>query len=510
MPPEISKPLSDISVSERLASSARRQVKATRRTKRTTAKKLRVVTYARISEDAVGKQGLGVKRQNGDTTELAGRLGFEVAERHVDNDISGGDFTDRAAYDEMLLAIERGDVQVVIAWAMDRFGREGLEQQEFLLICEVYGVRIITCEGDDIDYGSVDVDTDGAVAMATVKNAFATLERAKIRKRVRGKHRELAVAGKFSGGRRPFGYDKAGHELNPVEAALIREAVDMILAGKSLTHIAKDWSYRGVPTTTGGKWHGETVRGILLGARIAGKRVFQGEVVGDAAWPAIITMEEHQRLNLMNPRQQPHPPRTYLLSGGLLRCGLCGVALTSNPRKDHKGVVERRYHCRKQPPYDGCGRITVKAEPIEEAVTEMFFGVLDEEAIERVRERQADTSGRAKELIDEVAQLRVGKSNIAMMLALGKMDRSVYLETEAKVERDIAALSRELDEIVGVGAAQVIGTSAAEIKDTWYEMSVESQRSRLRVYLDHIVVGPPVRGQNFFNIDRLAPPVWRA
>jgi len=47
----------------------------------------RAAIYARISKDKIGA-GLGADRQQADCRELAGRLGWTVAEVFTDNDIS--------------------------------------------------------------------------------------------------------------------------------------------------------------------------------------------------------------------------------------------------------------------------------------------------------------------------------------------------------------------------------------------------------------------------------------
>jgi len=49
-------------------------------------------------------------------------------------------------------------------------------------------------------------------------------------------------------------------------------------------------------TSYADRWVGSTLRRVLVSARIAGLREHNGEVVGDAAWPAIIDRATHDRL----------------------------------------------------------------------------------------------------------------------------------------------------------------------------------------------------------------------
>jgi hypothetical protein len=50
-----------------------------------------------------------------------------------------------------------------------------------------------------------------------------------------------------------------------------------------------------------------------------------------------------------------------------------------------------RYVCRKAPGYPNCGRMTVKAEPVEGQVAEMLFHVIDDAALRATIEAKGET-----------------------------------------------------------------------------------------------------------------------
>ncbi|MGH8572365.1 MAG: hypothetical protein ACREX8_07305 [Gammaproteobacteria bacterium] len=100
-------------------------------------------------------------------------------------------------------------------------------------------------------------------------------------------------------------------------------------------------------TSTGGRWRTATLRHRLASARISGRREHTpggsytggrplcGEIVAEvAAWPAIITPEDSDRLRalLSNParRVTTGSARKYLLSG-ILVCGRCGYGNRREP-----------------------------------------------------------------------------------------------------------------------------------------------------------------------------------
>src|SRR5690606_282167 len=85
-------------------------------------------------------------------------------------------------------------------------------------------------------------------------------------------------------------------EINPEEAAVIRECARRLLAGESLRTVV-DWlNDSGVPTSTGRRWSKQALRWMMRSGRIAGLRERGGQVVGPAVWPGILTAEEHRQL----------------------------------------------------------------------------------------------------------------------------------------------------------------------------------------------------------------------
>jgi len=93
-----------------------------------------------------------------------------------------------------------------------------------------------------IDLGG-DVTGNGVGAIVfTILSAFATFERERIATRIREVKQMKKAQGKFTGGRRAFGYDVIGGEKVPREdeQMVIREMVKMREAGSTYRQIA-DW-----------------------------------------------------------------------------------------------------------------------------------------------------------------------------------------------------------------------------------------------------------------------------
>src|SRR4051794_26962927 len=128
---------------------------------------VRAIIYRRQSEDRTGQQA-GVDRQLEDCQRLCDREGWQVVKVITDNDVSASSRKVRKGYQELLGDIERGGVDVVLAWAQDRLLRDVREGEDLIELVERTGVRIATVQGGDHDLsipdGRFTVRIMGAVA----------------------------------------------------------------------------------------------------------------------------------------------------------------------------------------------------------------------------------------------------------------------------------------------------------------------------------------------------------
>ena len=152
--------------------------------------------------------------------------------------------------------------------------------------------------------GELDVSTASGGFYGFMETGRAWYESAIRSQRVKDAVERNARAGKRTGGgSRPFGYKiirhdlgeggrrryrSIGEEIEPAEAETIKDAASRVLRGESIRSIAFDFNDRDIKPATGGRWAGSTLRRMLISPRIAGLREHNGDVVGDAAWPAII------------------------------------------------------------------------------------------------------------------------------------------------------------------------------------------------------------------------------
>ncbi|MBM6669138.1 recombinase family protein, partial [Lacrimispora saccharolytica] len=83
-------------------------------------------------------------------------------------------------------------------------------------------------------------------------------------------------------------------DVNPTEAAVIRECARRVIDGHSLNSVRKWLDGQGLTTSTGRPWSLQALRIMLMSGRIAGLREHRRQVVSRAVWEPIITVEQHE------------------------------------------------------------------------------------------------------------------------------------------------------------------------------------------------------------------------
>ena len=175
----------------------------------------RAAIYLRISLDAA-MDGLAIDRQRQDCEALAEQRGWDVVHTYVDQSISASKKdVDRPEYDAMVASFERGEIDAIICWDLDRLTRQPWQLEEWIDRAEEQGLKLVTANGD------ADLATDGGRMYARIKAAVARGEIERKSMRQSRAQQQRAEQGRwYSGGVRPIGYTSTG-EIIPSEAAAV-------------------------------------------------------------------------------------------------------------------------------------------------------------------------------------------------------------------------------------------------------------------------------------------------
>ncbi len=449
----------------------------------------RAAVYTRYSKVLDPADTLGIDRQEEDNRTEAGRRGWSVAQVYADNDISASTGKPRPAYQRMLDDISDGLIDAVIVWDLDRLHRRPIELERFLELADRHQLKLASVGGE------VDLSTPQGVMVARIKAAVARHEIDQMRRRLLRKMDQLAASGHFHGGRRPFGYQADGITVIDAEATIIQECAARLLSGESFNELVRDLNRRQIPTTSGAAWTRASVKSMLTAPRVAGLRQHRGEIIGEAAWPAILDRATWGAVGalLRDPaRRQPGhvAGRRHLLSG-IARCSECEGPLHVLHRSGGRSPA---YACRR-----GCGKVRVAAYQLEDFIEQLLFARLAERKIGPL---QGDDD---RALVAQIAQAEAHQAWLAVELGCNP-----HIRPEARLQV-LAEAGRHLDELEARQAKQrrqsaLAGMDPASVPDLWRSDQLTLSRKRLivRDAIGPITIKPATRrGGHRLDPDRV-------
>jgi site-specific DNA recombinase len=358
--------------------------------------------------------------------------------------------------------------------------------------------------------GELDLSTPSGRMMARTFGVLARYESEHKSERIHRKIEEQVTNGTLGkgGGSRPFGYEADRVTIHESEAELIRDAAKRLLSGESVRQLAKEW----------GKTP-HVVRRVMRSGRIAGLREHHGVVVHSASWPEIIDGETHERLRALldDPARNKRgrgAGRKYLLAG-LAECSLCHRKLISRPgQRRSEGVVARlpSMVCATGPATRGCGRIRIRAEWLEGAVSEAVLVALDDDALVR-HVRARESTGRQRELLDLIE----ADEQALKDLAVDRYQRRIisedeYLAARGPIVAQIEANRRVLTTLLGHSTLADVPRGEGALRVAWADWSLDRRRAVLDAVIERVIVKPGIRGRNTYTPEQLADRievVWR-
>ncbi len=464
---------------------------------------VRAAVYVRISQDREGA-GLGVARQEEDCRALCERKGWQVAGVYADNDVSAYSGKPRPAWLRLLADIAAGDVDAICCWHVDRLTRTPRELEDVIDLHDKQDIQLATVTGE------IDLSTPTGRLVARTLGAAARHESEHKGERRRRQELQAAQQGKpYPNGQRGYGYAADHLTVISDEADVIKEAATRVLAGEAVGSVAADLNEQGITGAAGKPWRVSTLRTVLTSARISGRREYYGEITADAAWPAIISPEQSDRLRalLARPAGQPRKRRSYLYSG-LLVCGRdgCGHPLWG---RAHNGT--RRYNCIKDPGTAGCGRLAVYAEPVEAEIRDQVLAALESPAFldKLLRAASGTASPDEKQVSEQLRGLEERRDELARERALGELTKKEWSTARQTITDEMARLTRSLSSGTHTLALAQFAAMEGDVWDRWEQLTDGARRALVEAAADPITITPvKVRGRHAFDPDRIQI-TWR-
>jgi site-specific DNA recombinase len=339
---------------------------------------MRALITARVSLDRIGRS---VAEQVEVCRAWADREGWTVA-AVIEETGSASRYARstgaRTHWDEIVTWVASGKVDILLTWEASRATRQ---MGQYAELAEVLAQHQVLWGYSGTVY---DLATREGRFRTGLDALLAQDESDRTSERIRRSTRARARAG-LPHGKIPFGYMReydphtrqfVAQLPDPDTAPVVQEIFTRIADGDTLYAVAADLTARAVPMPRPARtrhqaaaWIPTTLRRIIDNPAYAGLRVYQGEVIGDAAWDPIVSRDLQQRAQAAvqaRPVSNPAGDSTarWLLSG-IARCRLC-----MGPMRALNNRGTRRYTCA------SCFKVARRVEPVDEHVRDRVLALL--------------------------------------------------------------------------------------------------------------------------------------
>ncbi|WP_041791806.1 recombinase family protein [Stigmatella aurantiaca] len=299
-----------------------------------------------------------------------------VDERYDDGGFTGANM-ERPAFQRLLQDVDARRVDVVVVYKVDRLSRSLLDFAKVMERLNMAGASFVS-----VTQNFSTADAMGRLTLNMLMS-FAEFEREMISERTRDKVAAARCKGKWTGGRAPLGYDVKDKRLvvNESEAVVVREAFELYLQHQQASTVArllnekgrrtKRYEARSGATREARAWTTQDVLRLLRSSLYAGFTPYGAEAHPGEHRAIVERSTFHQVQDMLegrSPGLQYHGRNPDYVLRGLLRCGLCGEAMT--PGSTRKGAREYRYYrCTTR---DKRGKEACRAAPLPAPALEDF------------------------------------------------------------------------------------------------------------------------------------------
>ena len=474
--------------------------------------RLRAAGYARVS--VLHEDSTSIKQQS-DLIKKRCRLeGWKYdpeVDLYIDEGLSGSKKEVRRPAFERLLA-NHSNYDRIIVFRFDRLSRRLSELASTIETLNEKGIAVISLnEG----FGT---DTDQGRVMANIMGSLAAGETEAIRQRVKSTQAKMFQDGKWKGGGRPYGWKQSKLPgggvrlvLKKDEAAVVREAVKMIINGSTIGGAARALNEAGHRTYKGNPFSPQVVSTILRSRLLLGQHVVNKSIAYDehgqplTPHEPLITLEEWNDLQAALSRLRVVRPRKGgTLLAGVGYCGLCGGRMTGASTANNPHA---NYRCRYRYALLNNAKcptgVTIKAIAVDELVSLAVLEVLKETrniqaAGQRLSKDHAETVRQRKKLEDDFRDAQQVQENLRNQQIAGNYN---YPGGAQHYERDFALstarfvkASEALEALEDVPESPpdlTPWTTAKRIDQKWNRASTTEKNKVLRVLVEKVIVHPP-------------------
>lgn len=308
---------------------------------------------------------------------------MEIAERYDDGGFSGSNLV-RPALQRLIADVERGVIDVVVIYKLDRLTRSLADFIRLIDLLERYEVTFVSVTQ------SFDTQDSMGLLVLNILLTFAQFEREMLIDRIRDKIAAMKRAGRWTGGPPPLGYDVIDGKLvvNDAEAIIVRDIFARYLEVGSYVRLtdllreeglrSKAWINRNGASVGGGLASRGMIWSILGNPLYVGEirhehEIHQGihePIIDRQTWVRVQSLRA-QRKTVQPPARTGENPLVGLLFDGWGRKMVCQSGRNKGGTYRYYTSDQKRTIARQ-----GQKRLRAGAEDLEDLVKVGLCGLL--------------------------------------------------------------------------------------------------------------------------------------
>ena len=435
------------------------------------------VIYARYSSNSQSEQS--IEGQLTVCEKYAKDNDLVIVNTYIDRAMTGTN-DNRASFQQMLSDSKNAQWEIVLVYAIDRFGRNSTEVILNKKKLTDNGKLLISATqrtSENID-GTKNLD---GILLENVYIGLAAYYSAELSQKVCRGQEENRKKGLFCGGTLPYGYyivDKKVY-VDEIRADIVRYIFSQYAIGIYVPQIIKTLTeqcvtYKGVPLKP------NMVYGVLRNEKYTGIYRHKDKIY-DNIYPKIIEpelFEAVQKLLAKNAVGTRSLDTIYLLRGKL-RCGYCGMPIHAECGTSKNGKRMYYYKCRgRKKRLNDCNKAPLRKDDFEAFIVNLLIDKLKDpdimkKLVDGVMEAQREmlqANTKIRSLEKELRQVEMSLNNL-----VGALEKGVISNTTNKRIHELETRMAELEETISIERCKtVIYLNETQIR-TFYEQALEQE-----------------------------------
>jgi len=314
--------------------------------------------YARKSTDEPERQILSIEAQIEELREFANKEGLEVVKTYIESRTAKE--PGRPIFNEMLSEIEKDKASGILAWHPDRLARNSIDGGKIIYLIDtnkIQSLKFPTFWFEDTPQGKFMLNIAFGQSKYYIDNLSENVKRGLRQKARKGEASGVAPTGYLN--------NRLTKKMakDPERFKLVKKLFKLYATGKySLKEIREIITEEGLRSRNNKVLSKSNIRMILQNPFYYGAFLSNGELFQGTHPPAISKKLFDKAQNILKEKSRPkkRSEKVYAFRG-ILKCGECGCAITSEIQKGHT-----YYRCTKK--RISCFQKYIREEDLDEQI----------------------------------------------------------------------------------------------------------------------------------------------